>query len=69
MGAAVAPLSGMDPKPASERNKKGAPQQHEHSGGKSCEGPTDEDELIDEASKESFPTSDPPSYMPRPSKK
>jgi hypothetical protein len=69
MGAAVAPISGMDRKSASDPNKKGAPQQHEHSGGRSCEGPTDEDELIDEASKESFPTSDPPSYMPRPSKK
>ena len=53
----------MDP------NKQGAPQQHPHSGGKSAEGPKDEDELIDEASKESCPTSDPPSYMPRPTKK
>jgi hypothetical protein len=50
----------MDPK-----NKTGAPQDHEHSGGRSHKGPTTDDELIDEMSKESFPTSDPPSYSPR----
>ena len=64
MGAARALqlLWGMD------RKKKGCPQHVPHSGGRSAEGPATEDELIDEASKESFPTSDPPSYMPRPKK-
>jgi hypothetical protein len=51
----------MDPK----TNKTGGPQDHRDSGGRSHEGPTTDDELIDEMSKESFPTSDPPSYSPR----
>ena len=65
MGAArrLQLLSSMDPK------KKGCPQEVPHSGGRSAEGPKTDDELIDEASKETFPTSDPPSYMPRPHKK
>jgi hypothetical protein len=55
----------MDPK----NHKTGAPQHHPHSGGRSCEGPKTDDELIDEMSKESFPTSDPPSYSPRKTKR
>jgi hypothetical protein len=52
-----------------KNQKEGCPQPVPFSGGRSAEGPMTDDELIDEESKESFPSSDPPSYMPRPHKK
>lgn len=49
-----------------DKDRKQAPpdETERPSGGRSCEGPMTDDELIDEASKESFPTSDPPSFTP-----
>jgi hypothetical protein len=46
----------MDDKPAA------AEEEERPSGGRRAEGPVTDDEKVDEASKESFPTSDPPSF-------